>query len=230
MNILAIETSCEIGSIALLSGEDLLECELDGVAAHSEGVLPSIDWLLAEAGLTVSRLDAIAFGSGPGAFTGLRLACGVAQGLALGGGLGVIPVCSLEALASLCPEQRILAATDARLGELYFCFYERDGDGTLVARGEPACARPEALAVREGKWFGVGSGFAVHGEALRSRLGEALAGFDEDVIARAAQVARLAAARLRRGEVVAPQHAAPLYVRDKVALTTAERLASGGRA
>lgn len=230
MNILAIETSCEVGSIALLSGESVLECELDGVAAHSEGVLRAIDWLLGEAGLSVGGLDAVAFGSGPGAFTGLRLACGVAQGLALGGGLGVIPVCSLEALASPCLEQRILAVTDARLGELYFCAYERNGDGTLVAAGEPACARAEALPVRDGQWFGIGSGFAVHGEALRSRLGATLAGDDAHAIARAGQVARLAVDRLRRGDAVAPQHAAPLYVRDKVALTTAERLASGGRA
>ncbi|ATE60215.1 tRNA (adenosine(37)-N6)-threonylcarbamoyltransferase complex dimerization subunit type 1 TsaB [Thauera sinica] len=230
MNILAIETSCETGSIALLSEGRILESELDGVAAHSEGVLPAIDWLLGEAGLAVSRLDAVAFGSGPGAFTGLRLACGVAQGLALGGGVGMVAICSLEALAAQHAEDRIVAATDARLGEIYCCAYVRDADGVLQAVGEPSCGRPDTLPLPPGEWFGAGSAFAVHAEALRARLAGRLSGCAPDAIPRARQVALLAARRVARGESIAPQYAAPLYVRDKIALTTAERLAGGGRA
>jgi len=230
MNILAIETSCETGSIALLSGGHVVDSELDGVGTHSEGVLPAIDWLLGEAGLGVSQLDAIAFGSGPGAFTGLRLACGVAQGLALGSGVGLVAVCSLEALAAQRSEARLLVATDARLGEIYYCAYERDAQDILRAIGEPACGRPDAVSLPDGTWFGVGSAFGVHGAVLHSRLGDRLMGSAADAVPRAAQVARLAARRVASGELIPPQLAAPLYVRDKVALTTSERLATGGRA
>lgn len=230
MNILAIETSCETGSIALLSAGHVVDSELDGVAAHSEGVLSAIDWLLGEAGLRIGQLDAIAFGSGPGAFTGLRLACGVAQGLALGSGVGLVAVGSLDALAAQRPEARLLAATDARLGEIYFCAYERDAEGVLRADGEPACGKPGMVPLPAGTWFGVGSAFAVHGEVLRTRLGDRLAGSAADVVPRAAEVVRLAAQRVTQGKLIAPWQAAPLYVRDKVAQTTAERLASGGKA
>jgi tRNA threonylcarbamoyladenosine biosynthesis protein TsaB len=229
MNILAIETSGEAGSLALLHRGHLLERSLDGVANHSEGVLPAILSLLAEAGLSPAQLDALAFGSGPGAFTGLRLACGVAQGLALGAGIGLVPISSLAALAAQSTEDRVFAACDARMGEIYHCAYTRDPHGRLQAAGEPGCCAPDRLVLPEGRWFGIGSAFAVHGDALAAGMAGRLSGCRADAVPRAADVAVLAIECVERGELLAPHQALPLYVRDKVAFTTAERLARGGR-
>ena len=232
MNILAIETSCEQGSVALLCGDMLVAREIDGHANHSERILPLIRLLLEEAGLAVGRLDAIAFGSGPGAFTGLRLACGLAQGLALGAGLGVAAVGSLEALAMQAEERRILAATNARMGEIYQAAYRRDdADGELVELAVPTCRRPEEFELPDnGEWVGLGSAFAAYGEALAQRAGARLCRVLPAAVPRAEEVARLALVRARRGGLLAPELAAPLYVRDKVAFTTTERLARGGKA
>ena len=228
MKILAIETSCEHGSIALLAGDAMFERELVGQANHSAHLLPEIRSLLADAGMGLQDLDAVAFGSGPGAFTGLRLACAAAQGLALGAGLGVVPVCSLAALALQGEGDRLFVATDARMNEIYFAAYERR-EGVLATLQAPRCAPPEAVALPEGKWFALGSGFAAY-PALAERFGAQLCGMQPAAAPRAGDVARLALPELRRGALLAPELAAPLYVRDKVALTTAERLARGGRA
>lgn len=232
MNILAIETSCEQGSVALLCGDTLVTREIDGHAAHSERILPLIRLLLEEAGLSVGRLNAVAFGIGPGAFTGLRLACGLAQGLALGAGLGVAAVGSLEALAMQADARQVLAATDARMGEIYQAAYRRDGtNGELVELAAPTCRRPEEFELpEEGEWVGLGSAFAAYGEVLAQRGGARLYRVLPAAVPRAEEVARLALVRARRGALLPPELAAPLYVRDKVALTTTERLARGGKA
>lgn len=228
MNILAIETSCEAGSLALLHADGLLTHELDGLASHSGLVLPAIQALLAEAGLTPGQLDALAFGSGPGAFTGLRLACGVAQGLALGSGVGLVPIGSLAALAAQSSEDRVFAACDARMGEIYHCAFIREG-GILRALGEPGCCAPAELSLPDGLWYGIGSAFAVHAEVLGGVTAGRLCGCLAGAVPRAAEVATLAIEKVERGELLAPHRALPAYVRDKVALTTAERLARGGR-
>ncbi len=230
MNILSIETSCEQGSVALMTGEALIVRRLEGSATHSESILLAIRELLAEAGIVAARLDAVAFGSGPGAFTGLRLACGVAQGLALGAGLGVAPVASLAALALQAGEARVFAATDARMGEVYCEAFIAGEDGLPVSAGKPICCAPDAASLPEGRWFGIGSAFGVYPEVLARRLQAHLSGCLADAVPRAEEVARLAAPLVRSGGLVAPEFAAPLYVRDKVAFTTAERLARGGRA
>lgn len=228
MKILAIETSCERGSIALLASDALFERELVGQANHSAYLLPEVRALLADAGLRLQDLDAVAFGSGPGAFTGLRLACAAAQGLALGAGLGVLPVCSIAALAMQGEGDRLFVATDARMNEVYFAAYERR-EGVLETRQVPRCAAPEAVTLPDGNWFALGSGLAAYPE-LAERFAERLCGVQSAAVPRAGDVARLALPDVRRGALIAPELAAPLYVRDKVALTTAERLARGGRA
>ncbi len=228
MNILAIETSCEHGSIALLAGDALIERSLQGHANHSAHLLPELRALLAEAGLTLRALDAVAFGSGPGAFTGLRLACAAAQGLALGADLGVAPVCSLAALALQGQGEAVLAATDARMNEIYFAAYRRSGE-TLLEVQAPRCAPPEQFSVPAGHWNLLGSALLAYPD-LAAQLPGGAAATDAGAVPRAADVARLARSAVRDGTLVAPELAAPLYVRDKVALTTAERLARGGRA
>ena len=230
MKILAIETSCEHASVALLIDDETVERRLEGHANHSERLLPSLRELLADAQIALTALDAVAFGAGPGAFTGVRLACGVAQGLAMGADIGVVPVCSLEALALQGRAETVLALTDARMGEIYWAAYRVQGVRLTQLR-PPACTPPQALDVPPGEhWFAIGSALPAYETALRTVLSDRLCGWDGAAVPQAAAVARLAAQCAARGALVAPELAAPLYVRDKVALTTAERLARGGRA
>ncbi|MDR3086658.1 MAG: tRNA (adenosine(37)-N6)-threonylcarbamoyltransferase complex dimerization subunit type 1 TsaB [Azoarcus sp.] len=227
MRLLAFESSCERASVALvLEGEARVRW-LEGSANHSEGMLAAVRALLADANLGLGALDALAFGAGPGAFTGLRLACGVAQGLALGAGLGVIPVCSLEALAARSPWPCALVAMDARMGEIYHGRY-RVENGRALELAAPACCAPGSLPLPEGQWFGLGSAFAAY-EAELARARAVLSGCDPQAVPDAGAVARQAALRGRAG-IVSAERAVPLYVRDKVAFTMAERLARGNKA
>lgn len=229
MNILSIETASEHGSVALLHDGELLVRRILGAANHSEAVLRDLRELLIEGGLGVTQLDAIAFGAGPGAFTGLRLACGVAQGLALGADLAVASIGSLQAIALQTGAGRVFVATDARMGEVYHAAFEQDEEGVPTPVGLPGCTAPLELALPAGTWFAAGSAFKVWPEELEARFLGRLTACRPDMVARAEEVARLGAVAVSRGALTAPELAAPLYVRDKVALTTAERLAGGGR-
>lgn len=228
MNLIAIETSTRLLSVALWRDGALIERRRDHPNGGSDLILPWVGELLAEAGITLKHLDGIAFGAGPGGFTGLRLACAVAQGLAFGADIPLAPVCSLEALALESGAERVYACLDARMNEVYSAAYE------LVAGFPqeilaPAVTPPEAAPLPPGSgWQLCGDGFVAHGDALSARLGAAIASRRTDLLPTAAAVARLAAPRLVRGDGVPAAEGAPLYVRDKVALTTAERLARGG--
>ncbi len=228
--VLAIDASSELCSVALARDGTCLERSADGRRAHSDLLLPMVRELLADAGLKLAELDGIAFASGPGGFTGLRLACGVAQGLAFGADLPVVAVGSLDALCFATGRQRVYACVDARMGELYCAAFERVGGDMLEAIAATVCAASAAPLPTQGVWVGCGSGFSVCAQALAARLGAAI----ETVVATpesiAPAVAALGALRLARGGGVAAALAAPLYVRNKVALTTDERLARGGRA
>ena len=230
MKILSIETATEHGSVALLHDGELLVRRIEGAANHSEAVLRDLRELLIEAGLAVTQLDAIAFGAGPGAFTGLRLACGVAQGLALGAGLGIAAIGSLQALALQTDARRVFVATDARMGEVYHAAFELDAEGVPMPVGQVGCSQPLELELPAGDWFAAGSAFKVWPQALEARLLGRLTGCRPDMMPRTEEVARLGAVAVARGALTPPELAAPLYVRDKVAFTTAERLARGGRA
>ena len=189
----------------------------------SAQLLPWMLELLGEAGLVLADLDGIAFGAGPGGFTGLRLACGVAQGLAIGLDRPLLAVPTLEALALACGEEKVFACLDARMSEVYCAAY-RVRDGVLETVAGPLCAPPSTLSAPAGEaWFGCGDGFAAYPE-----LGALFPNVCPDIWPTAAAVARLAAPVFARGGGVDAALGAPLYVRDKVALTTAERLARGG--
>jgi len=216
MRLAAIETSTEWCSVALWRDGELAAIEERAGHRHGELALPMLERLLAAARLRAADLDAIAFGAGPGSFTGLRIACGIAQGLAFARNLPVLGVSSLEAMAEECGAQRVLACLDARMGEVYYSALEKRG-----ARWEevvPAqCVALAAAPRPPGEdWVGCGNGFAAYGTTgLRSIYAEVHPG--------AAAVARLAAPRLAAGEGVDAGRAAPHYLRDKVALTTEER-------
>lgn len=223
MQVLALETSTEYCSVALWQDGAVVErYELAG-QKHSELLLAMLDALLKDAGLRIKDVDGIAFGMGPGSFTGVRIACGTTQGLALGANLPVAGVCTLLALAEASGKSRVIAALDARMSELYLAVYERRA-GVWVALVEPCLCKPEDVpAVTGDDWYGVGSGFAVHGVALQARYAGQLQGVDAAAVPRAAAIAVLGAEQFAQGRGVDAALALPLYLRDKVALKTAER-------
>ena len=226
-SVLAIETSSERLSVALAAGGTHRHRAIHEGVRHSEHILVVIQALLDEAGLTPARLDAIAFGAGPGAFTGVRLGCGVAQGLALACDLPVVAVNSLQGLAEGEPggRSRVVTAIDARLGEVYYAAWERDGNAWR-AQMASCLGKPEALPMPAGSgWVGCGSAFVVYGEALRRHFGEQLDAVSSTAPPDAAGVLAIALIEFAAGRATAPEHALPIYVRDKVALTVAERAA-----
>lgn len=223
MNILAIETSTEYCSVALWQdGTIISRCDLVG-QKHSEVLMEMLDGMLKDAGCRIQDMDGIAFGKGPGSFTGVRIACGVAQGLALGADLPVAGICTLEALAQASGKPRVIVALDARMGEIYHAVYEKRDD-VWVMLSEPCLCKPEhAPSVPGEGWFGAGSGFATHGAALADRYAGQLQGVDEVAVPQAAAIAVLGAAQFAQGRGVDAAQALPLYLRDKVALKTSER-------
>lgn len=223
MKILAFDTSSEYCSIALLLERDLLGEEVFAGQRHSELVLPMVSRMLDEAGLTLAQLDGIAFGSGPGSFTGLRIACGIAQGLAFGAGLPVIGISTLEALAQQAGGTQVVAALDARMHEIYHAAYRKVLDEWQVVSEPALCLPQNAPLVLEQDWTGCGSGFDMYPEVLRTRYEGYLNHIISGVRPDARAMAQLAAPRLARGQGVDPADAAPLYIRNKVALKEKER-------
>lgn len=221
MRLLAFDTSTEYCSAALyLSGQLLVREELAG-QTHSDRLLVMLRELLSEAGVSLSQLDALAFGEGPGSFTGLRIACGVAQGVALGAGLPVIPVGTLEALAEANGADRVLACLDARMGELYCAAYQRS-QGTWSELIAPLLCAPTDLPALSGTgWAGTGTGFSAHGEAIRQHYGASLISVD-CAFPHARAIASVAALKGLIGAVDAGD-VYPLYVRNKVAKKMGER-------
>jgi tRNA threonylcarbamoyladenosine biosynthesis protein TsaB len=222
MRILALESSTSWCSVAVGDGRDWHERAVDAGNAHSTLLLPMIRRALAVAGWPLASLDAIAFGAGPGSFTGLRIGCGVAQGLALGADLPVVPVGTLAALALGDGGAHVVACLDARMREVYVAAYARDGEAVREVAA-PAVLAPDAVIAPTGGGFrGAGNGFLAYpGLALRLRLDAV------DATARptARAVGRLAVARVAAGDTVRAAAALPVYVRHRVALTTAERAA-----
>ncbi len=233
VNLLALETSTERLSIAVLRGGESFARDIDAGQRHSELTLPLISEVLTEANLTLRDFDAIAFGQGPGSFTGVRIACGLAQGMALGIGKSLVPVPTQMALAEQTGAGQVIVAIDARMGEIYFAAYQRD---TTAATGwlaviAPMLVKPEALPSIDGKpWVAVGSGFDVPAlyDQLMARYGGQIVNVVHGILPRALDVVRIAARQLENAglaSAIAPEHAAPLYLRNKVAMTIDERRA-----
>ncbi|HZI84674.1 MAG TPA: tRNA (adenosine(37)-N6)-threonylcarbamoyltransferase complex dimerization subunit type 1 TsaB [Casimicrobiaceae bacterium] len=225
MRILAFDASTEICAVALGDGEHWAERSEHAGSRHSELLLPMIRALLAETGTAMRDLDGIAFGAGPGSFTGLRIACGVAQGLCLGADLPVVGIASLEAMAHAAGAahgwSRVATALDARMHEVYFAAFECEG-GRWRARVEPCVLPPSEVPKLDGRWCGAGNGFAAY-PALGERLANALDACDESALPTAVAIGSLALPRFAAGAATPARDAAPLYVRHRVALTTTER-------
>ncbi|HYC09333.1 MAG TPA: tRNA (adenosine(37)-N6)-threonylcarbamoyltransferase complex dimerization subunit type 1 TsaB [Steroidobacteraceae bacterium] len=233
MRILAIDTATESCSAALLIDGRVLAREALLERGHAEHILPMVDALLREARLALRELSAIAFGRGPGAFTGVRLAASVTQGLAYGAALPVVPISDLRAIAEHVLKEdsaidRVLVCTDARMREVYWAWFERGQAGYAVEVGEervgPAAevtvpdGRSAQVTAQAGRFAAAGSGFAAYPE-LRSTVAAPAALILESLRPHAREVATLAAVEVAAGRVLPPEQALPHYLRDDVTQT-----------
>lgn len=222
--ILAIETSSELASVALSFNGQVFSREVSGVQTHSQTVLPMVQETLAQAGISLAQCDALAFGAGPGSFTGVRTACGVVQGLAFGQNLPVIPVVTLNAMAQACRDvcgaTEVLVLLDARMDEVYWAQY-RYADGWQVVT-DPTLSAPTAVFA-VGDVVVCGNGLGAFPAIFEPMFAEQRV--FPDIAPHAVQIIRLAQEELASGRTVNARDAQPIYLRNKVALTTSERSA-----
>ena len=227
MNLLAIDTSTDFCSVAASRGEALFSRHEPAGQRQAERILDMIDQVLIEARLEIAQIQGIAYGAGPGSFTGLRIAAGVTQGLALARGIGVVGVGTLLALVEEAAEEaahdRIIACLDAHKGEVYHAAYRRAGAGWEEVSA-PGLYEPDAVPLASGRdWLGCGDGFAAYRARLGARLGESVSSIRPDTAPTARAVLKLAVPRFAAGEARDAAAAVPVYLRDKVALKTSER-------
>ncbi|MFQ5994386.1 MAG: tRNA (adenosine(37)-N6)-threonylcarbamoyltransferase complex dimerization subunit type 1 TsaB [Acidiferrobacterales bacterium] len=216
MKLLALDTSTEACSVAVMALDTVQE-RFELGQKHSSRILVMVEELLAETELTLTQLDALAFGRGPGSFTGLRIGTGVIQGLAFGADLPVVPISSLAALAVAQEAPRVLTAFDARMSEIYWAAYSCHAQGQIELIGSECVVTPEQVPVpKEGDWLGTGSGWDRYHEVLMRRLGERVKGWRRQCYPRAQYVARLGAVGFDSGKAVSAEQALPLYMRDAV--------------
>lgn len=221
MKLLAVDTATEACSAALyIDGEILERFEL-APRTHTQLILPMIDSLMAEAELAPQNLDGLAFGRGPGSFTGVRIATGVIQGIALGLDLPVVPVSTLAALAQNYFEHAdqcvVFACMDARMGEVFWGAYRKSDQGFAELLGSESVGSAENVDFPEMKGYGIGSGWKTYREALGERLNPWLAGVDDTPLPKASAIALLGARSFNLNQAVPVEQAMPVYLRDKVA-------------
>jgi tRNA threonylcarbamoyladenosine biosynthesis protein TsaB len=227
MQILAIDTSTEFLSLALWLDGRVLSRDIHAGQTHSQQILPTLRELLDDANIELNALHGIAFGAGPGSFTGLRIACGVAQGLAFGANLPVVAVSTLQALAQQSGAEKAIACLDARMGEIYHAAYKRQ-NGEWLEVSAPALFKPEeAPKVTGNDWVGVGTGWLVYPEILQAAYGDQLREIpkpDHNSHPSAGAIAELALSTFEAGLARPAHEAAPIYIRNKVALKMSERV------
>ena len=224
MKLLALDTATQACSVALRLGETELTRYEEPGRGHAEMILPMVDAVLREAGIALRDLDALAVGRGPGTFTGVRIAISVAQGLAFGAGLKVIPVSDLAALAQrgVPPLQidicTIVACMDARMGDVYWAVYEVGADGLVAPALPERLSRPDEVEAAGSGWIAMGTGWAAYPQLLERLTGAGRA--PQVVVAtalpRAQEILRLAERDWRLGRALLPEQALPVYLRDKV--------------
>ncbi len=219
MKLLAIETATESCSAALLVDDAVTELSEIAPRQHTRLILPMVDSLLQQAGLTIEELDAIAYGQGPGAFTGVRIALGVVQGLAFAHSLPVIPISSLAALAQQIATEHsnIAVAIDARMQEIYWGLFQRGEHGLMQPVGEEIVCAPDQIQVPAGSsWYGVGSGWNTYADVLSSQAGDKLIDFDGSRFPLASDVLTQARQRYETDSAISVLDAAPVYLRNKI--------------
>jgi tRNA threonylcarbamoyladenosine biosynthesis protein TsaB len=222
MNLLALDTSTEFLSLSLQLGEQTFSHYQHAGNASSELILPQIQALLDSANIKLSDLDGIAFGAGPGAFTGVRIACGVAQGLGFGANIPVVGVNTLLAVAQASGAEHVIACLDARMGEIYHAAFARE-NGLWIEKSATIVCKPEAAPVLMGEWAGVGSGWAAYDDVLSNVYANNLSKIMKQVTPTAEAILQLAAPTFAAGLAKPASEATPIYIRNRVALTTLER-------
>ncbi len=222
MKILAVDTATEACSAALIIDGEVRDIYQLAPREHTKLILNMVQQLLDDAGLAVTQLDALAFGRGPGSFTGVRIATGVVQGLAFAADLPVVGVSTLASIAQLCLEEheqpRVLASIDARMGDVYWGCYEQSSSGLMQLIGSELVSAPEKLAFpSSASWCIAGSGWKTYADELTPVLGDQLLAHYADYLPHSKTIARLAADGFSRGEAVSAELALPVYLRDDVA-------------
>ena len=217
MNLIVLDTSSEHLILGVYVRQQLFSLDEPVGQKHAECILPSLAVLLERAGATLADINTIAFSSGPGGFTGLRIGCGIAQGLAVAHGLTLMPVPTLDIIAADFPDQSVYVCADARMGQVYSAIYTADRS----ERSHITLCAPEELPKPSMPCVGVGSGFAVYRDALVAQFGTSMAEYVPD--ARPQASGMLALALSGHYPCVPPEQAELLYVRNKIALTSRER-------
>ncbi|MDP1614367.1 MAG: tRNA (adenosine(37)-N6)-threonylcarbamoyltransferase complex dimerization subunit type 1 TsaB [Methylococcales bacterium] len=227
MKLLAVETATEACSAALYIDGDITERFALAPKEHTQLILPMIDGLMADAGLTSFDLDALAFGCGPGSFTGVRIATGIIQGIAFGADLPVVPVSTLAAIAQdfFCSNNDNVAfvAMDARMGEIFWGVYQRNEPGYAELIGREAVTPAKMIEFPDSAGVGIGSGWGVYRHELMTQLAGRVNRCQTDLLPRASAIARLGARGFEQGLAVPVEKAMPVYLRDKVAKKESER-------
>jgi len=221
--ILALDTSTENCSAALYIDGEITVRELESPREHTKRILPMVDSLLKEAGLKLTELDGLAFGRGPGSFTGVRIGTGIAQGLAFGAELPMLPISSLAAMAQgahrVNKAKHILPAIDARMGEVYFAHYALNEDGIMTLVDDEIVTKPEQLLTTfnaELDFLTIGTGWQTYQSDLATLSVSSLTSCEQIMFPSAQDIAVLAAYEFEQGKAVAVEDAAPVYVRDTV--------------
>ncbi len=223
VKLLAFDTSTEYLSLALMLEDKISTFDVLAGQSHSQLILPQIQTLLSDASVQLKDLHGIAFGAGPGSFTGVRIAAGVAQGLGFGASLPVAGICTLQALAEASGADKVIACLDARMGEVYHAVYMKNY-GVWQTVIEPGLYKPDAVPAIEGSdWVGAGSGWQTYGEVLGHAYQEQLQDALPELLPSASAILRLAQPLFASGKPLPAVEAMPIYIRNRVALKTAER-------
>ncbi len=222
MKLLAVDTSTEACSAALLIDGEISQQYRLAPREHSHLILGMIDELLNQANIRAKDIDVMAFGRGPGSFMGIRVAAGVVQGIAFAHDIPVVPVSTLAALSLVAMDQtgadKVIAAIDARMQEVYWGIYTRNSGAEITLLGNECVIKPDRVAVPEtGEWVAAGTGWATYGEVMKPKLGPRLVTSLDDCFPTAEAIARLAADAYEKGLSVSAAKAVPVYLRDNVA-------------
>jgi tRNA threonylcarbamoyladenosine biosynthesis protein TsaB len=227
MKLLAVETATEACSAALMINGNITEQFCLTANGHSKLILPMIESLLLEANLKPTDLNGLAFGCGPGSFTGVRIATGITQGIAFGLDLPVMPISNLATVAQDFfdhnEENFAFVALDARMGEIYWAVYQRNASGYAELLGKEAVIPASEIEFPDVSGVGIGSGWKVYSQELLTRLSNRAVRYEVDNLPRARAVARLGVEGFKQGLAVTAEHAMPIYLRDKVAKKESER-------
>ncbi len=227
MKILAVDTATEACSAALLIDGDIQERYQLAPREHTKLILPMIDSLMAEAQINTQDLDALAFGRGPGSFTGVRIATGIIQGIAFAADLPVAPISTLAAIAQGCIESTthnvIFTAVDARMNEIYWAVYHRNPENFVELVGKESVTPIQTIEYTGSKGFGIGSAWKIHETAMIKQLSNFLIDYDANHLPKASTIAKLGARDYSLGKTVPVEQAMPVYLRDKVAEKESER-------